>query len=44
MATKIFVSGFYDIIHAGHIQFFREARSLGDFLIVSFASDRKSVV
>ncbi|WP_343212655.1 adenylyltransferase/cytidyltransferase family protein [Akkermansia sp. EB-AMDK43] len=38
MATKIFVSGFYDIIHAGHIQFFREARSLGDFLIVSFAS------
>ena len=38
MATKIFVSGFYDIIHAGHIQFFREARSLGDCLIVSFAS------
>ena len=40
MATKIFVSGFYDIIHAGHIQFFREARSLGDFLIVSFASEQ----
>ncbi|MBE34429.1 MAG: cytidyltransferase [Opitutaceae bacterium] len=35
---KIFVSGCYDIIHAGHIQFFREARELGDFLTVSFAS------
>ena len=36
---KIFVSGCYDIIHAGHIQFFREARSLGDHLTVCFASD-----
>lgn len=35
---KIFVSGCYDIIHAGHLQFFREARALGDHLIVSFAS------
>lgn len=35
---KIFVSGCYDIIHAGHIQFFREARALGDFLTVCFAS------
>ena len=34
----IFVSGCYDIIHAGHVQFFREAKSLGDFLTVSFAS------
>lgn len=34
----IFVSGCYDIIHAGHVQFFREARALGDFLTVSFAS------
>jgi|UniRef100_UPI00404B6A8D cytidyltransferase-like protein len=35
---KVFVSGCYDIIHAGHIQFFREARALGDFLTVCFAS------
>jgi cytidyltransferase-like protein len=35
---KIFVSGCYDILHAGHIQFFEEARALGDYLIVSFAS------
>ena len=36
---KIFISGCYDILHAGHIQFFREARALGDHLTVCFASD-----
>jgi cytidyltransferase-like protein len=36
---KIFVSGTYDILHAGHIQFFKEAKSLGDYLIVSFCSE-----
>ena len=35
---KIFVSGTYDILHAGHIQFFTEARALGDHLTVCFAS------
>jgi len=35
---KIFVSGCYDIIHAGHLQFFEEAKALGDYLVVSFAS------
>ena len=37
--VKVFVSGCYDIIHAGHIQFFTEARALGNYLIVCFASD-----
>lgn len=37
---KVFVSGCYDIIHAGHIQFFQEARALGHHLTVSFASDQ----
>lgn len=36
---KIFVSGCYDILHGGHIEFFNQAKSLGDYLIVSFASD-----
>ncbi len=36
--TRVFVSGCYDIVHAGHIQFFREARALGAHLTVSFAS------
>ncbi|MEE2826950.1 MAG: adenylyltransferase/cytidyltransferase family protein [Planctomycetota bacterium] len=34
----VFVSGCYDILHAGHIQFFQEARALGDRLVVCFAS------
>lgn len=37
--THVFVSGCYDILHAGHVQFFREARALGDFLTVCFASN-----
>lgn len=34
----IFVSGCYDLLHAGHVQFFADARALGDHLTVSFAS------
>lgn len=37
--TTVFVSGCYDILHAGHIEFFRQARQLGDRLVVCFASD-----
>ncbi len=37
---KVFVSGCYDILHGGHIEFFTQAKALGDYLIVSFASDR----
>lgn len=39
LVTKVFVSGCYDILHGGHIQFFRDARALGDHLTVCFASD-----
>jgi cytidyltransferase-like protein len=35
---KVFVSGCYDILHAGHVQFFTDARALGDELTVCFAS------
>lgn len=31
---KVFISGCYDILHGGHIQFFKEARALGDHLTV----------
>lgn len=37
--TKVFVSGCYDILHAGHIQFLKEAKELGDELIVCVPSD-----
>lgn len=36
--VHVFVSGCYDILHAGHVQFFREAKALGSRLTVSFAS------
>lgn len=36
---RVFVSGCYDILHAGHIHFFEDARALGDHLTVCFASD-----
>lgn len=36
---KVFVSGCYDILHAGHIQFFKDARALGNHLTVCIADD-----
>ena len=33
---KVFVSGAFNLLHAGHICFFEDARALGDYLIVSF--------
>jgi len=33
-------NGCFDIIHAGHVQFLNEARSLGDKLIVGLNSDK----
>ena len=37
--VRVFVSGCYDLLHAGHLQFFDEARELGDHLTVSFANE-----
>ncbi len=36
---KVFVSGCFDVLHAGHLQFFEKARELGDHLTVCVASD-----
>lgn len=33
---KVFVSGAFNVLHAGHIQFFKDAKALGDYLIVSY--------
>jgi len=35
----VFVSGCYDILHGGHLEFWSQARALGTHLTVSFASD-----
>ncbi len=37
---KVFVSGAFSVIHAGHLQFLRDARALGDYLIVSYPSEK----
>ena len=39
MAKKVFVSGFFDMLHSGHIEFFRQAAQFGD-LIVAIGSDK----
>lgn len=49
---KVFVSGAFNVLHAGHIQFFSDARALGDYLVVSYPPadllwriyDKKSVL
>ena len=38
MAKKVFVTGCYDLLHSGHIEFFREASQYGD-VYVALGSD-----
>jgi D-beta-D-heptose 7-phosphate kinase/D-beta-D-heptose 1-phosphate adenosyltransferase len=35
----VFTNGVFDILHAGHVQFLRQAKALGDVLIVGINSD-----
>jgi D-beta-D-heptose 7-phosphate kinase/D-beta-D-heptose 1-phosphate adenosyltransferase len=35
----IFTNGCFDLLHRGHVEYLRQARSLGDFLIVGLNSD-----
>jgi D-beta-D-heptose 7-phosphate kinase/D-beta-D-heptose 1-phosphate adenosyltransferase len=37
--TIVFTNGVFDILHAGHVAFLREARALGDVLVVGVNSD-----
>ena len=37
----IFINGCFDILHPGHIELFKYARSLGDELIVGIDSDER---
>ena len=37
--TVVFTNGVFDLIHPGHVRYLREARSLGDALIVGVNAD-----
>ena len=37
--TIVFTNGVFDILHAGHVQFLRQAKALGDLLVVAINSD-----
>ena len=36
----VFTNGCFDIIHAGHVNYLRQARSFGDFLVLGLNSDK----
>jgi len=38
-AKVVYVDGGWDMFHAGHVEFLREARKLGDFLLVGVHND-----
>ena len=38
MSKKVFVSGCYDLLHSGHVEFFQQASQFGD-LYVGIGSD-----
>ncbi|HEY7416933.1 MAG TPA: PfkB family carbohydrate kinase [Ktedonobacteraceae bacterium] len=38
--TIVFTNGIFDILHAGHIYFLRQAKALGDILVVGINSDQ----
>ena len=41
MKIKVWTNGCFDILHRGHIELFRYAKSLGDELVVGIDSDKK---
>jgi len=38
--TVVFTNGIFDLLHAGHVEFLRRARQLGDLLVVGVNSNR----
>lgn len=40
--TVVFANGVFDLLHAGHVSLLREARSLGDVLVVGVNSDEST--
>ena len=40
--TVVFTNGVFDVLHPGHTRYLRDARALGDLLIVGINSDRSA--
>lgn len=40
MPKKVFVSGCFDLLHSGHVEFFQSAAAYGDELYVALGSDK----
>jgi len=40
--NKVMVFGTFDVLHPGHLDYFKQARKLGDYLIVVVARDKIS--
>lgn len=38
--TVVFTNGVFDLVHPGHVRYLRDARALGDALVVAVNSDR----
>ena len=38
--TIVFTNGCFDLLHAGHVRYLRQARQAGDLLVVGLNSDR----
>ncbi len=38
----VFTNGCFDVFHSGHVQFLRQAKELGDLLVVALNSDRST--
>ena len=39
-ARLVFTNGVFDLLHVGHVRYLRQARALGDALVVALNSDR----